>query len=102
MFATREDTVNSYQRAARLSEKIDRTFAPNEQVSQNERYGYRADSQQAPVYPHSYEQTVAYPQEEQVTDFEPEQIEDQPVPPVEEKPKRRHPKFVDRFIKRNN
>ena len=105
MFATREDTVNSYQRAARLSEKIDRTFTPNVQAQPTEQYSYeyKADAQQAPAYPratypNAYEQNV----EEQVVDFEPEEIEEQPVTPVTEPPKRRHPKFVDRFIKRNN
>ena len=105
MFSGHEDTVNSYQRAARISEKIDKGFAPSEQYS----YSNKVESQQAPVYPratypNAYEQ-VGYAQEQQIAqtvDFEPEQLDEQPVAPAVETPKRRHPKFVDRFIKRNN
>ena len=113
MFSPREDTMSSYQRAARLSEKIDRTLMPNgqpQQPSEQYSYEYKANAQQAPVYPratypNAYEQNVAYPQEQQSlesTEFEPEQLDEQPVTPITETPKRRHPKFVDRFIKKED
>lgn len=106
MFSGHEDTASGYQRAARISEKMDKGFAPTEQYS----YEYKAENQQAPVYPratypNAYEQKVGYAQEQsfaQTAEFEPEQLDEQPAEPVIEKTKRRHPKFVDRFIKRNN
>jgi hypothetical protein len=106
MFSGHEDTASGYQRAARISEKMDKGFAPTEQYS----YEYKAENQQAPVYPratypNAYEQKIGYAQEQsfaQTPEFEPEQLDEQPAEPVIEKTKRRHPKFVDRFIKRNN
>ena len=106
MFSGREDTINSYQKAARLSEKMDKGFISSDQYT----YEYKAEEKQAPVYPrtinsNTYENNAVYNQEKQTvktTEFEPELLEEQSETTVVESTKRRHPKFVDRFIKRNN
>ena len=123
-FASPEDTANSYQRASMLSEKIDRSYAgvaPVEptQPAYGAPYGYAPETPQAPVYPQrpsygtgygyepqpnaAYQQPTAPVQPTQPqTDFEP----DDPIPETaeqsQETAKRRRPKFVDYFIKKDS
>ncbi len=107
-FTSPEDTANSYQRASALSDRI-AGFSSFEQQPSATAY-----QPQNPVYPqrptygtgYGYEQPVnAYQPQAPVQpqeDFEP----DDPIPETTEQPqepvKRRHPKFVDFFIKKGD
>ena len=71
--------------------------------------GLKIDNQQVPVYPHAnnqntYNQNTNYQEQapKKATEFEPEQLDEENVATTTETIKRRHPKFVDRFIKKNN
>ena len=112
IFANPEEAGNGYQRAARLTEKMDRTFAPaTAQAAKSQEFAndYRADMTQQPVYSREVAttyptQNAVYPQEQpamQQAEFEPESFEEQGETVVVEQTKRRHPKFVDRFIKKD-
>ena len=107
-FVSTEDTASSYQRLSALSDRIAGASSFEQQPTAT------AYQPQAPVYPqrptyatgYGYEQPVnAYQPQAPVQpqeDFEP----DDPIPEATEQPqepvKRRHPKFVDFFIKKGD
>ena len=107
-FVSNEDTASSYQRLSALSDRIAGASSFEQQPTAT------AYQPQTPVYPqrptyatgYGYEQPVnAYQPQAPVQpqeDFEP----DDPIPETTEQPqepvKRRHPKFVDFFIKKGD